>query len=63
LEALNKVLKYSYLPRRKTMNLSRAKQINHKYLHLPSGIKRGRAKSDWRYRNRVGQRAEALRKG
>jgi len=49
-------------PQARSVVRKRAKQINHKYLHLPSRIKRGRAKSDWRYRNRVGQRAEALRK-
>lgn len=35
----------------------RAKAINHKYRAL---IRRGRVRDDWRHRNRVGQKADAL---
>ena len=40
----------------------RAQQILRKYRPLPQSIKRGRKKGDWRYQNRVGQRASTLRK-
>ena len=40
----------------------RAKQIKRKYLALPLLLQRGRKKTDWRFRNRVGQKADALRK-
>lgn len=40
----------------------RAQQILRKYRPLPQSVKRGRKKSDWHYRNRVGQRASTLRK-
>ena len=40
----------------------KAQEIKHKYLKLPLRLKRGRPKSDWRYRNRVGQKAESFRK-
>ena len=36
--------------------------MKHKYLNLTLRLKRGRTRSDWRYRNRVGQRAESFRK-
>ncbi|XP_064399682.1 uncharacterized protein LOC135346105 isoform X2 [Halichondria panicea] len=40
----------------------KTQQIKHKYLNLTSRLKRGRPKSYWKYRNRVGQKADALRK-
>lgn len=40
----------------------RAQKICRKYRPIPSAVKRGRTKSDWRYRNRVGSRADNLRK-
>ncbi len=40
----------------------KAQQVKHKYMNLTSRLKRGRPKSDWRYRNRVGQKSDALRK-
>ena len=40
----------------------RAKRVKHKYLNLTMRQKRGRSKTDWRYRNRVGQKAESFRK-
>ena len=40
----------------------KAQQIKHKYLNLTSRLKRGCPKSYWKYRNRVGQKADALRK-
>ena len=40
----------------------KAKMIKHKYLNLTMRLKRGRAKADWKYRNRVGQKAESFRK-
>ena len=41
---------------------NRARKIKHKYLNLTLRLKRGRTKSDWRYRNRVGQKANTFRK-
>ena len=49
-------------PQARLLSKKRAKQIQYKYLTLPPRIKRGRAKDDWRYRNRVGHKAETLRK-
>ena len=40
----------------------RAQQILKKYRPLPPSVRRGRQKSDWHYRNRVGQKASELRK-
>ena len=40
----------------------RAQQILKKYRPLPSRVRRGRQKSDWRHRNRFGQKASELRK-
>ena len=40
----------------------RAQQILRKYRPLPPSVRRGRQKSDWHYRNRVGQKASELRK-
>ena len=40
----------------------RANKVKHKYLSLTMRLKRGRSRSDWKYRNRVGQRAESFRK-
>ena len=40
----------------------KAKQIKRKHLALPLLQKRGRKKKDWRFHNRVGQKANALRK-
>ena len=40
----------------------RAQQILKKYRPLPRHVRRGRQKSDWRHRNRVGQKASELRK-
>ena len=39
----------------------RAKIVKYKYLNLTLRLKRGLTRSDWRYRNRVGQRAESFR--
>ena len=39
----------------------RAAKVKHKYLNLTMRLKRGRTRADWRYRNRVGQRAESFR--
>ena len=39
----------------------RATKVKHKYLNLTMRLKRGRSRADWRYRNRVGQRAESFR--
>ena len=40
----------------------RAKAISQKYRTLPLRIRRGRVRDDWRHRNRVGQKAIALKK-
>ena len=40
----------------------RAQQILKKYRPLPLSVRRGRQKSDWHHRNRVGQKASELRK-
>lgn len=40
----------------------RAKAISQKYRALPLRIRRGRVRDDWRHRNRVGWKADALRK-
>ena len=39
----------------------RAQQILKKYQPLPHSVRRGRQKCNWRYRNRVGQKAMELR--
>ena len=40
----------------------RAQQILKKYSSLPLSVRRGRQKSDWHYRTRVGKKASELRK-
>ena len=40
----------------------RARQIKRKYLALPLLQKRGKKRKDWRIHNRVGQKADTLRK-
>jgi hypothetical protein len=40
----------------------RAQKISRKYRPLPSSVKRGRPRNDWRYQNRVGKKADELRK-
>ena len=40
----------------------RTQQILRKYRPLPQSVRLVRKKSDWHYRNRVGQRASTLRK-
>ena len=40
----------------------RAKKICRKYRPLPHSVKRGRPKTNWRYHNRVGRKADELRK-
>ena len=40
----------------------RAQKISRKYRPLPSSIKRGRPRNDWQYQNRVGKKADELRK-
>lgn len=40
----------------------RAKQIKQKYLTLPLLLRRGRKRNDWRFRGRVGQKADTLKK-
>ena len=40
----------------------RARQIKLKYLALPLLQRKGRKREDWRFRNRVGQKADTLRK-
>ena len=40
----------------------RAKSISQKYRTLPLRIRRERMRDDWRHRNRVGQKAIALKK-
>ena len=40
----------------------RAQKISRKYRPLPSSVKRGRPRKDWRYQNRVGKKADELRK-
>ena len=39
----------------------RVKQIKQKYLALPLLLRRGRKRNDWRFRGRVGQKADTLR--
>ena len=39
-----------------------AQKISRKYKALPTMTRRGRHKMDWKYRNRVGQKADKLRK-
>ena len=62
---------HAVLPQREGLTLrpqacfaarKKAQKIKHKYLNLPLRLKRGCPKSDWRYRNRVGQKAESFRK-
>lgn len=40
----------------------RAQKISRKYRPLPSSALRGRPRNDWRYQNRVGKKADELRK-
>ena len=40
----------------------KARKVKNKYLNLTMRLKRGRAKADWKHRNRVGKRAESFRK-
>ena len=40
----------------------RAKKICRKYRPIPKSVKRGRHRNDWRYQNRVGRKANELRK-
>ena len=40
----------------------RAQKICRKYRPIPNSVRRGRYKKDWRYRNRVGRKANELRK-
>ena len=40
----------------------RAQKICRKYRPIPKSVTRGRHKNDWRYRNRVGKKANELQK-
>ena len=40
----------------------RALQICKKYRPLPKSVRKGRQRNDWRYHNRVGMKADKLRK-
>ena len=50
------------LPNARKAAKNRAKAVSKKYKSLPAKIKRGRIRSDWRIRNRVGAKVEQLRK-
>lgn len=47
---------------RKKLKLSRQKKVSKAISSLPPPLKRGRRKQDAAFRNRVGKRAQALRK-
>ena len=40
----------------------RAQKICRKYRPIPYTVKRGRPRNDWQYQNRVGKKADELRK-
>ena len=42
-------------PQARLVARKKAKMVKHKYLNLTMRLKRGCAKADWKYRNRVGQ--------